>query len=292
LVTLALALLGACNAVLDVSMNAQAVAIEGRYDRPIMSSFHGLFSVGGLAGAAVASAAMAVGVTATWHVAGVAVVSLAVVAAVVGGLLPSTEPGEPSRPVFVKPPAALLMLGLLTFCGLLAEGGVADWSAVYLHDSLGATPAAAAHGFAAFSLTMAAGRFAGHHLAGCLGPVVLLRASGAIAAAGLGSALMLGTTWSAVIGFALVGLGLANVIPVLFSAAGRVPGVPVGTALAGIATTGYGGYLAGPPVIGLTASVTGLPAALGIVAAACALIAGGARIVPTGQTARSILALK
>jgi hypothetical protein len=97
-------------------------------------------------------------------------------------------------------------------------------------------------------------------------------------------ALLLARTSAAVVGCGLVGLGIANVIPVLFSAAGRVPAMSAGTALAGIATTGYAGYLAGPPLIGLTASVTGLPVALGIVAAACALIAAGASAVPTGRT--------
>src|SRR5438093_5014332 len=153
LAVLTLALLGACNALLDVSINAQAVAIEEGYRRPILSSFHGLFSVGGVAGASLASGSMALGIGPVWHVLGVAAVAVAVVAGVAGDLLSSK--GRPD-PVFVRPPpAALLGLGLLTFCGLLTEGAMADWSAVYLHDALGAPPATAAPGFAAFSLAMA-----------------------------------------------------------------------------------------------------------------------------------------
>jgi MFS family permease len=284
LVTLGLALLGAWNAVLDVSMNAQAILVEEGYQRPIMSGFHGLFSAGGLVGAAVASAAMALDVSAEWHVVGVALISSCVLAAVLGSLLPPTGPSSASGQIFARPPAALMALGLLTFCGLLAEGAMGDWSAVYLHDSLGANPAVAATGFAAFSLAMAVGRFGGDRIADRLGPILLLRISAAIAAAGLAGALLLARTSAAVVGCGLVGLGIANVIPVLFSAAGRVPAMSAGTALAGIATTGYAGYLAGPPLIGLTASVTGLPVALGIVAAACALIAAGASAVPTGRT--------
>ncbi len=279
LLALTLAIFGACNGVLDVSMNAQAVAVEEGYRRPIMSSFHGLWSLGGVGGAAVASGAMALGAGAVWHVGGVMIVSAGVVVGALASLLPSPPRGEHPAPVFVKPPPTLLGLGLLTFCGLLAEGAVGDWSAVYLRDALGSTPAVAAAGFAAFALTMAAGRFLGDRLAGVLGPSRLLRISGATAAMGLGGALLLGSPPAAIIGFGLVGLGIANVIPIVFSAAGRVGGVPAGTALAAVATTGYGGYLAGPPLIGLAAEVTSLPVALGIVSAVCAVIAISATVL-------------
>ena len=138
----------------------------------------------------------------------------------------------------------------------------------------------AAAGFAAFALTMAAGRFLGDRLSSLLGPSRLLQASGITAAVGLGVALLLRNPSAAIIGFGLVGLGIANVIPIVFSAAGRVGGVPAGTALAAVATTGYGGYLTGPPLIGFAAEVTSLPVALGIVSAACALIAVFARVLP------------
>jgi fucose permease len=162
----------------------------------------------------------------------------------------------------------------VTFCGLLAEGAVGDWSAVYIQQALGATSAVAAAGFAAFALMMATGRFLGDRFARTLGGDRLLRISGAIAAIGLAAALLLGTPSAALVGFAFVGLGLANVIPVVFSAAGRVRGLPPATALSAVATTGYGGYLAGPPLIGLVAEATNLPVALGIIVAACVVIAG------------------
>jgi MFS family permease len=280
LVTLALAAFGAGNALLDVSMNAQAVTIEAGYGRPILSSFHGLWSAGCLAGASLASGAMALGVGPGWHVAGVSALSLLGLAAVFPHLVPVPPARGPGRPAFVRPPATLLGLGLLTFCGLLAEGAIGDWSAVYLHDALGATPAVAPLGFATFSLTMAAGRLGGDHFARWLGPRVLLRASATVAATGLGISLLLGRPWVALVGFGLVGLGIANVIPVLFSAAGRVRGVAPGAALAIVATTGYAGYLAGPPIIGLAAATTNLTLALGIVSVACALIGAGARALP------------
>jgi MFS family permease len=286
LLCITLILFGACNAILDVSMNTQAVALEDSYGRPIMSSFHGLWSVGGVAGAVAAAGAMALGFGAVGHVVAAAMVSLAAVVAAVGAWPPSSGQMGSVAPVFARPSTALLTLGLLTFCALLAEGAMGDWSAVYLHDALGATSATAAFGFAAFSLTMATARFGGDRLARRLGPGVVLRVSGAVAAIGLGGALVLGSAPLAIVGFGLVGFGIANGIPILFSSAGRVAGVRAGTALAAVATTGYGGYLAGPPLIGLAADFVGLPVALGIVSVACAVIAAGAGVVPSPRRPR------
>ena len=276
----ALALLGACNATLDVAMNAKGVMVEDGYRRPIMSSLHALFSLGGLVGAGGAATAMAAGMSAGTHVVTVGMVSLAAVCMAATSLLPAPTTRRHAGPVFVMPPAALLGLGLLTFCALLAEGAMGDWSAVYLRDSLGATPAIAAMGFTAFSLAMTVGRLAGDRLAQRLGAARLLGLSGALAAAGLATGLIVGQIAVALLGFGLVGLGVANLIPVLFSAAGRTQGIQTGTALAAVATAGYFGYLAGPPLIGLAAQTAGLPAALGIVCGACALVAAGAAVLP------------
>jgi hypothetical protein len=274
---IALVALGASNALLDVSMNSQAVVVEARYGRPIMASFHGLFSAGGLAGAAAASAVMARGLGDIAHVASVAAASLVVV----GSALPHLVPAGPSAAtsVFVRPRGALLALGALAFCGLLAEGAMGDWSAVYLRDALATTPAQAATGFAAFSLAMAGGRFGGDRLVAAFGPALVLRASSVVAAGGLAAALLLGTPLAGVIGCGLVGLGIANVVPVLFSAAGAVPGIPSGVGIAAVATCGYFGLLVGPPVIGLAAEVSSLRIALGIVSALCGVIAVGAGAV-------------
>jgi len=171
----------------------------------------------------------------------------------------------------------LLALGILALLGLMAEGAMADWSAVYLHDTLGASPAVAAIGFAAFSLAMAAGRLSGDALVGRLGPPRVLRGSSAVAAFGLALALLVGRPAIAIVGCALVGVGVANIIPILFSAAARVPGVPPGRALAAVATTGYLGFLAGPPLIGVVAEAAGLAAGLALVSGACAIIALKAR---------------
>lgn len=244
-----------------------------------MSSFHGLFSVGGLVGAAVASQAMAIGVGDPQHVATITLVSVAVVTCMLPWLLPSSPQPDDRGPTFVRPFGVLLSLGILAFFSLLAEGAMADWSAVYLHDVLQSDPATAALGFAACSMMMAVGRFSGDFLVTRFGPSQLLRLSSLLAAFGLGSGLLIGTPFAAILGFGLVGLGIANIIPVLFSAAGRVRGVQSGNALAAVATTGYFGFLAGPPVIGLVAEITNLSLALGLVSVFCVFIATRAYII-------------
>ena len=276
----ALVLLGACNAVLDVSMNAQAVAVELRYQRSIMSSFHALWSLGGVVGAALSGLAMSLDALPARYLVATAIVAAAFVSGTLGWLVPSEPRRDGVAPIVGPPSRRRLGLGLVAFLGLLAEGAMGDWSAVYLHDALGQSGAAAATGFAAFSLAMAVGRLGGDRLADGLGPRALLRASGAVAAAGLGVALIAGEPRVALAGFAAVGLGIANIIPVTFRSAGRVSDVPAGTALAAVATTGYLGYLAGPPLIGLVAETTSLPLGLGIVSACCALVAVRAGSVP------------
>lgn len=265
-------LLGACNGALDVSMNAQAVLVEQRYRRPIMSSFHGLFSLGGLAGAGIAAAASWAGVSPPRHVLATSMVTLLVIVAARRWLVAAPGDGR-AGPLFVRPTGDLRWLGLLAFAALMAEGAMGDWSAVYLHDVLGSSSALAATGFAAFSLTMAAGRLSGDRIVGAFGGPAVLRASGALAALGLAVALLLDSSVAAIVGCAVVGIGIANAIPILFSRAGSLPGVDAGNGLAAVASTGYLGFLAGPPLIGAASEFVGLGPALGIVAIACGLIA-------------------
>src|SRR3989442_5321403 len=159
LLAFSLMLLGACNGTLDVSMNSQAVEVERHYQRAIMSSFHGLFSLGGLVGAGVAGLEMSLGVDDVQHAMTITILSVLAVVSVLRWLVPSPPQQASPGPAFVKTTGVLLGLGVLAFFGLLTEGAMADWSAVYLHDVLHTDSATAAAGFAACSLTMAAGRF-------------------------------------------------------------------------------------------------------------------------------------
>jgi MFS family permease len=292
LVALALVVLGTCNGLLDVAMNTQAATVERRYGRALMSSFHALFSVGGVAGALLAGAAMAAGVGDWTHVFIISVGALAAAGVALPRLAPSEPDHERPGPVFVRPSGVLLGLGALAFLGLLAEGAMGDWSTVYLHDTLAAAPAVSAAGFAAFSLTMAAGRFAGDRLVDGFGASTVVRVSSTVAATGLAAALLVAHPAAAVVGFGLVGVGIANVIPVLFGAAARVAGTEAGRGLAAVATTGYLGFLAGPPLIGVVADAIGLGSALGLVSGGCALIAIGAGVLSTPGLARDSVAAR
>ena len=284
LLALSLMLLGAANGALDVSMNAQAVAIEKEYGKPIMSSFHAAFSVGGLAGAIGGGLIASLGVGVTPHFLGVAVaIALGVIVAR-RAMLPAEVDagGSEGGPAFARPTRALLGLGVISFCALLGEGAVGDWSAVYLKSSLGTGPGFAAAGYAAFSLMMVAGRITGDRLTGYLGPARLVRLGGAVAAVGLGLSLAVGHPLVALAGFASAGAGFSIVFPLALSAAGRTKGTAPGPALAAVSTLGYTGFLAGPPIIGFLAQLLDLGAALYVVVLLSAAIVPLAGAVERG----------
>jgi MFS family permease len=267
LLVLAVVLLGAANGGLDVAMNAQAVAVERGYGRPIMSSFHAAWSFGGLGGAALGGLLASRGIGPLPHFSAVAVLAAIAFVAAYGALLPSVaDASEEGTPAFARPTRALLGLGIISFCVLLGEGAMGDWSAVYLDDTLRTGPGFAAAGYAAFSLSMAFGRLFGDRFTELLGPATLVRACGAIAAVGLGIALAAAHPFVALIGFACAGAGFSIVFPTALSAAGRTGG-PTGPALAAVTTAAYTGFLVGPPFIGFLAELTGLGYALYLVVA-------------------------
>ena len=267
LLVLAVVLLGAANGGLDVAMNAQAVAVERGYGRPIMSSFHAAWSFGGLGGAALGGLLASRGVGPLPHFAAVAVLAAIAFFIAYGALLPSgADASEEGTPAFARPTRALLGLGIISFCVLLGEGAMGDWSAVYLDDTLRTGPGFAAAGFAAFSLAMAFGRLFGDRLTELLGPATLVRACGAIAAVGLGIALAVAQPLVALAGFACAGAGFSIIFPTALSAAGRTAG-PTGPALAAVTTAAYTGFLVGPPFIGFLAELTGLGYSLYLVVA-------------------------
>jgi MFS family permease len=257
----------ATSALLDVAMNAHGLQVERQRGRPLLSSFHAAWSFGGLVAAAIGGLVAAAGIGPVPHFVVVALV-LGAAGVVTSRLLLPTDVDRPEVPVgFRRPPRALAVLALLAFCGLVAEGAAADWSAVYLSGSLGSGPGVAALGFATFSLTMATVRLAGDRLTERWGPSALTRRGGILAGAGLAGALVIGMPWAALVGFACMGAGLAAVVPLVFRAAGSMPGFPAGAGIAAVTTVGYAGFLVGPPVIGGVAELVGLPLALGLVVA-------------------------
>lgn len=270
---LLLALLGVFASAMDVAMNAQAVGVEARLGQPVMSTFHGVWSIGGLIGAGFASLLLSHGVAATLYLTLIAAILALVAAAARPQLLPAELDRRADHPVFVRPPRALVGLGLLATLGMMSEGAVGDWSGVYLRDWLKTDVGFAATGYATFALTMTVGRLFGDALRARLDSSTLLRLCGGLASMGLGIGLLGNHPVAALVGFGCVGLGLANVIPIVFGLAGRVLGITTGTAIAAVATSGYAGSFIGPPLIGFVAQSTIMPVGLSVIVLFSALIA-------------------
>jgi MFS family permease len=261
---ISLFLFGGFISLMDVAMNSQGVDVERELGRPVMSSFHASYSIGGFAGAAIGAAMAFLGVGPALHFVIAGAGLLLMTLPVAPRLLPTAPKTETAttEPVFQLPARVLWPLGAVAFCSAIGEGAMSDWSAVYLKSVVGTTDGIAALGFAAFSITMTGGRLLGDHLAMRFGAAKLVRAGGICGAAGLLLAILLPQTAPVMIGFAAVGAGLSIVVPLAFSAAGKVPELPSGVGIAGVATIGYAGFLAGPPVIGLIAEMTSLRLAM------------------------------
>lgn len=266
-----LLLFGIANAGLDVAMNTQAITVEKAMGRPIMSSLHGMFSLGGMAGAALGGLVLAAGVTPLQHCIGMGVL-VALSGWLASRFLLSDQPAEQANTLSPRRSPNLLVwvLGGLAFLGLIAEGGMYDWSVIYLRDAAHVSSALSSAAYATFSGGMALGRFGGDWLRARHGSVTLLRYSAALAFAGMLMALL----WpvSAILGFSLVGLGAANLIPVLFAASARIPGTAPAEGIAGVARLAYIGLLLGPVMIGALAQATNLATGLGLIALCTALI--------------------
>ncbi|HMA34291.1 MAG TPA: MFS transporter [Chloroflexia bacterium] len=286
---LVLGLYGLTSAAMDVAMNAQAALVEGRYGRPIMAGFHGMWSVATLVGAAIGGALAGWGLPVPLHFGVVAAVALPSIVVAGRGLLwepPAPAGATESVARWALLPRALLPLGALAFSVLLCEGAIGDWSAVYLRESLGSAPAAAASGYAGFSLVMAAGRLTGDWLTLRLGPAYIVRAGGLLVIAGIAVLGLAGTLPAAVLGFGLIGAGVACPFPLVISAAARAPGLAPGRAIAAMATVAYSGAFVGPPLIGAAAELLTLRGALGLLGGVglIMLLLGGT-VQPRGRDA-------
>ena len=273
LLILGVVLMGGFNGMLDIAMNTNGIELEEAGGRRILSGLHGLWSVGGLAGAVLGGAMAQHGVGLSAHFLGVALGALGFKALFFSGLsrageVPTAAPGREAgrSPVFVRPPRALYGLALIAFSVFLMEGAVADWSALYLRETLGAGPAMGATGYALFSLCMAAGRFGGDRLLERYPATALIRRGSGLALAGLAVALLMPLPAAALPGFALLGLGLSTLFPTVMSRAARHPRVPASLGIAAVTTTGYTGFLLGPGMIGFVAQATSLRLALGLLA--------------------------
>ncbi len=268
---------GAAVGSVDCVVNIQAVIVERASGRAMMSGFHGLFSVGGIAGAGGVSALLSLGASPL-------LATLCVVAGIAAALAKAAPHlldygGEGEGPAFAVPHGVVLFIGLLCFVTFLTEGAVLDWSAVFLTSEHGLDPAHAGLGYAAFAATMTAGRLTGDTIVRRIGGKAVITLGGLLAAAGLALATLVPAWEAALLGYALVGAGCSNIVPVLYTAAGRQRVMPEHVAIPAITTLGYAGILAGPAVIGFAAHAASLAAAFLAVALLLLGVAASGRVL-------------
>jgi MFS family permease len=271
-------LFGVSNGALDVAMNANASEVETARGLPTMSSFHGFFSLGGLFGAGLGGLLVGQGLG-LGHGALMVGVVTAVVLALSAPRVMGFAATHGAGSHFSLPRGAALGLGLLALLCFAVEGALVDWSALLMQERTGATPASAALGFSAFSIAMAACRFAGDRLIVRFGALRIMVVGGLAMFAGLALAVASTHFVLSAVGFALVGLGAANVVPLLFGAAARIPGMSAGNGVAAVATLGYGGLLLAPPVLGWVAMHSSIMVALGGLSLSGLVIALSARVI-------------
>lgn len=273
---------GATLGGMDVAINLHAVMVERDSERPLMSGFHGCFSVGCILGAGSVAAALWLGATPWQAVLPMLAVALLCLWRCAPHLLPAGGSGEGWH----WPHGRLLLLGGMAFATFLMEGAMLDWSAIALNSLQQVDTARAGSAYAVFAVTMTAGRFAGDRWVSRHGGMPVLLAGTALAVAGLALALWTVSPWLALAGYAVAGLGAANIAPLAFSAAGRHPGSNPQVAVAAVSAMGYTGTLAGPALIGFIAHASSLPMALSWVAAGLAVaVAIGAASVRKPPTA-------
>ena len=267
LLALALFAFGAAHGAMDVTMNAWAAEVERHMARPVMSSFHAMFSLGAGLGAGSGFVAGHLHFSVPLHFSVAALTIAALMLAL--GWIPWRSPrraAQTSDPVFAFPRGALIAVGLVAFCTSLGEGAMADWSAIYLVEMTRVDEARAALGYTVFSITMVIMRLLGDHVTRRIGPVAAARFAGIVSLCGT----LIVVGWPSfgwvLFGFVLLGIGYAMVMPLAFSRAANDPDLAPGAAIASVATLGYGGLLLGPPVIGFIADLVSLRAGFGLLA--------------------------
>jgi MFS family permease len=283
----ALLVIGALDAIVDVAQNAHGLRVQRLYDRSILNAFHGIWSIGAVAGGLLGSAAAGLRVPLVTHLAGSAVVFGALALIASRAVLPGRDDPEPvadeqprERPRRRAAVPALAVLGVLAACGAFVEDAGASWSALYLRTELDAGAATAGLGFVALSVAMTVGRLTGDRVVDRFGQRRVARAGGALTAAGTGLALAWPSVPTTLLGFALAGLGVATLIPAVYQAADELPGLPHGLGLTVINWLLRIGFLVSPPLIGALADVSSLRVALlaVVLAGVGALVLG--RVLP------------
>lgn len=289
----ALVLHGFIGSTLNIAMNTQATALEGRYERPILSSFHALWSLGALVGALAGAGLAGLGFRPFWHFAVVGLVWAGLNLGLSRWLLESPpQRGLKPRGSFVWPKGTLLYLGLLGFCVAISDGSISSWAGVYLR-SLEAPESVAALGFAVHQAIMLIGRSSGDWLAGRFGAANLIRFGAAFGGVGLAVGVSSHTVEGAFFGIACMGLGMASTYPLIFAAAARTPGVSPAAAMATASAFSTTGGLVGPILLGNVAQWGGVAwsfyvaALLAVVVSFLAFALGGYKVVQEGRETKA-----
>lgn len=259
---------GASLGTIDVAMNVHAVEVEKRARQPLMSGFHAMFSLGGITGAGAMTLLLSRGLTPSAATLGASALTFAAVLVAWPRLLPAR--GEPAA--FALPHGIVVLIAFLGAVAFLVEGAILDWGALFIIDARLADAAQAGVGYMLFSIAMTLGRLTGDRVVVRLGDRRTLTWGGALAVAGFALLLVAPLRALALAGFLLIGLGAANIVPVLFRLAGHQTVMPAALAVAALTTTGYAGVLAGPAAIGFIAQSIGLRAAFSLLAGLFALV--------------------
>lgn len=244
--------------LLNIAMNTQGVGVEAIYNRSILASLHGIWSLAGFTGAAIGTFMISQHISPYFHFLIISGVALLIVLCAWSYTLTSDSNTNIDQPIFVKPDKSLLNLGIIAFCCMICEGTMFDWSGVYFQNVVKAKAAWIGAGYTAFMSTMAAGRFVADWLVTQFGIRKILQTSGVVIATGLSIAIIFPYIATSIAGFILVGAGVSSVVPLVYSAAGKSKKVSPGVALAAVSTIGYLGFLIGPPVIGFIAQASSL----------------------------------
>jgi MFS family permease len=278
-------LLGASESVFDVAINAEGTTLETLSGRAVMSGFHGMFSLGAMVGAASAALMLRVGIAPWTQLTAVGVCVATSILVASRGMLASHPVAEASQAHFTWPKGTLLLVGMLICFGMLSEGVMYNWSVLYVNQELHAPQERAALAYVAFAGATAAMRFAGDAVRARVSERTMLVAGPALSALAMLAVLLVARPWFAMVGFGLVGVGLATVVPILYNAATRVPGVSRAAAIASVSSIGYVGFMIGPPIIGGIAHATTLTFAMGTLIVSALILIVGARKVPDAKPA-------
>jgi MFS family permease len=265
--SLALFIFGFVGDTVNIAMNTQGLDVQRAMDKPILSSFHALWSVGALCGALVGGWTLKQNLDTATHML-IIFIPVSILALVnYRFLLPDEGKGQEGGKLFALPDKALLLIGIICLCATLCEGAMADWSALYYQEVLSGPVGVITAGFTGYAFTMALGRFSGDRLIHAFGYRNVLMLDAVLIAGGM--ALALAFRWPAmvILGFGLVGFGVSTIIPIAYSMAGRSNTLRPSVALAAVSTVGFTGFLIGPPVIGFIAHEVGLRTALLLVTA-------------------------